>query len=123
MKVVKRITPFVASVFLIGCMSNPRIENLSSADRARMASIQIFKGEPERDYQIIRPVSGLSCNRNKYQAQDISDAEALQGVKINAVRLRADAVINTFCQTNSDTDWRNNCWASVKCIGDAVRYK
>jgi len=104
-------------------MSNPRIEDLSSADRARAASIQIFQGAPDRSYEIIGPVTGLSCNRNKYQAQDISDAEALQGVKINAVALGADAVINTFCQTNSDTDWRNSCWASVKCIGDAVRYK
>jgi hypothetical protein len=106
-------------------MANPRIEDLSSADRAKAASIQVFQGAPtpNRNYEIIGPVNGLSCNRNKYQAQDISDGEALQGVKLNAVRLGADAVINTFCQTNSDTDWGNNCWASVKCIGDAVHYK
>ena len=120
---MKRAILFVLVVFLSGCMSNPRIEDLSSADRARVTSIQIFQGAPERNYKVIGPVSGLSCNRNKYQVQNISDAEALQGVKINAVRLGADAVINTFCQTNSDADWRNNCWASIKCIGDAVSYK
>ena len=61
--------------------------------------------------------------RLPYQRQDISDEEALEGVRIKAVQLNADAVINTFCQTNSDTDWKNNCWASIKCIGDAVIYK
>lgn len=119
---MKRLILIGAGILLAGCMSNPRIEDMSSAQRARAAAVQIFPGEPGRSYEVIGPVSGLSCNRNKYQAQDISDAEALQGVKLNAVRLGADAVINTFCQTNSDTDWRNNCWASVKCIGDAVRY-
>jgi hypothetical protein len=108
---------------VVGCASNPRIEDMSSSDRAQAASIQIFQGAPDRPYAVIGEVSGLSCNRNKYQAQDISNDEALQGVKINAIKLGADAVINTFCQTNSDTDWRNNCWASVKCVGDAVRYK
>jgi uncharacterized protein YbjQ (UPF0145 family) len=103
-------------------MSNPRIEELSSSSRAKAASMQIFQGATDRPHEIVGQVTGLSCNRNKYQVQNISDAEALQGIRINAARLGADAVINTFCQTNSDTDWRNNCWASIKCVGDAVRY-
>jgi len=120
---VKHTISIVVSIVLAGCMSNPRIEDLSSADRAKAASIQVFKSPPDRNYEIIGTVKGLSCNRNKYEAQDITENEALQGVKINAAQLGADAVINTFCQTNSDTDWINNCWASVKCIGDAIRYK
>ena len=108
---------------LVSCATNPRIENLNSQQRARAASIPVQQGGIDRPHQVLGTVSGLSCNRNKYQAQDVSDAEALQGVRVNAVLLGADAVINTFCQKNSDTDWRNNCWASVKCIGDAVRYQ
>lgn len=120
---MKRVFLVGITTLIAGCMSNPRIEDLSSADRAKAVAMQVFKALPDRPYEIIAPVTGLSCNRNKYQAQDISEAEAIEGVKINAVHLGADAVINTFCQTNSDTDWRNNCWASVKCIGDAVRFK
>lgn len=120
---MKQIISIGVGILLVGCMSNPRIEDLSSADRAKAASIQIFQGAPDHNYKTIGPVSGLSCNRNKYQVQDISDSEALQGIKIRAARLGADAVINTFCQKNSDADWRNNCWASIKCIGDAVNFK
>jgi hypothetical protein len=57
------------------------------------------------------------------ECQDVSYDEALQGVKLRAAMLNADAVVNTFCQKNSDTDWINNCWAAVKCIGDAIKYK
>ena len=112
-----------AIALLAGCMSNPRVEDMSSAQRAKLASIQIFQADANRPYQKLGPVSGLSCNRNSRQIQDVSDAEALQGIKLNAVKMGADGVINTFCQKTSDTDWGNNCWASVKCIGDAVRFK
>ena len=120
MKIVVIIT---AMLVLFGCASNPRIEDLSSEQRAQLSKVEIFEGSIERPYKVIGTISGLSCHRNKYQRQDISDEEALEGVRIKAVQLNADAVINTFCQTNSDTDWRNNCWASIKCIGDAVIYK
>lgn len=119
---MRTITVISVVAVLVSCASNSRIENLSSEQRAKAASIQIFQDQPDRNFQIIGAVTGLSCNRNKFQEQDISDAEALQGVRIDAALMGADAVINTFCQTNSDTDWRNNCWASVKCIGDAVRF-
>ena len=112
----------IVAPLLAACASNPRVESLTPEQRAKITSIQIFQAAPNKQYVVLGTVTGLSCNRNKYQAQDVSDAEALQGVKINAVLLGADAVINTFCQKNSDIDWVNNCWASVKCIGEAVKF-
>jgi RcsF lipoprotein/Domain of unknown function (DUF4156) len=108
------------TVALSGCASNPSIDSLSSEERAQAAKIQILKGKPEQPFKILGEVSGLSCNRNAHQTQDVSESEAVEGLKIKAAILGADAVINTLCQKNSDTDWTNNCWASVKCIGDAV---
>ncbi len=106
---------------LAGCAANPRIDSLSSESRAKVSQVQILKGKPTQPFHFLGQVDGLSCNRNKYQVQDVSEAEALEGVRIKAVLLGGDAVINTLCQKNSDTDWANNCWASVKCIGDAVK--
>ena len=119
----KKIIILSLSLLMTACMANPRIETMNSAQRAKLNKIEVYKTEIERPYEIIGEVDGLSCNRNKYQAQDVSYDEALQGIKLKAVMLDADAVINTFCQKNSDTDWTNNCWASVKCIGDAIKYK
>jgi uncharacterized protein YbjQ (UPF0145 family) len=119
---MKTVVIITATLFIFGCASNPRIEDMSSEQRSRLSKMEIFEGTIERPHKVIGTVTGLSCNRNKYQKQDISDEEALEGIRLKAAQLNADAVINTFCQTNSDTDWRNNCWASVKCIGDAVIY-
>lgn len=116
------ITILVANC-LSSCASNPRIENLSPEERSKVSLVQIFNGKPEQSFLVLGEVSGLSCNRNKYQAQDISESEAIEGLKIKATILGGDAVINTLCQKNSDTDWVNNCWASIKCIGDAVKLK
>lgn len=116
-----RLLTIVTSVFLISaCASNPRIETLTSEQRARLSTVEILGPEFTGSYTFLGTVEGLSCNRNKFQEQDISNEEALQGVKIRTVLLGGNAVKNLYCQKNSDTDWANNCWASVKCIADAV---
>lgn len=103
---------------LVGaCAMNPRIESLTPTQRSKIASVEVFQIDIKRPYTVVEQVDGLSCNRNKYQAQDVTYDEAMQGIKVKAVLLDADAVVNVFCQKNSDTDWANNCWASVKCMG------
>lgn len=116
------VIAFLIAVFC-GCAGNPNIDRLSSDQRSRISEIEIHKGKPSRDFVILGEVDGLSCNRNIYQKQDISEEEALLGLRIRTVLLGGDASINTLCQKNSDTDWGNNCWASIKCVGDAVKYK
>lgn len=111
------------SALLTGCAQNPRIDSLSSSDRAKVSEVKVFSGKPNQPFTVLGEVSGLSCNRNLYQSQDVSNTEALEGIKIKTVMLGGDAVVNTLCQKNSDTDWLNNCWASVKCIGDAAKLK
>lgn len=123
MKYIQVVSYLVISELIAGCAANPRIEDLSSDNRAKVSQVQIFNGRPTVNFEMLGQVDGLSCNRNKYQAQDVSESEALEGVRIKTVMLGGDAIINTLCQKNSDTDWINNCWASVKCIGDAVRLK
>lgn len=111
-----------AAAVLAGCASNPRIEDLSSQQRAKLSSIQLLSEAPSQRFDVLGQVSGLSCHRNAYQAMDTSDREALEGIKLRAVKLNADAVINLVCQKSSGADWTNNCWASIKCIGDAIRF-
>jgi len=106
-----------------GCASNPSISNLGPEQRSRLNELQVFKGGTERPYIILGSVRGLSCHRNAYQTQLLTENEAIEGVKINAILLEADAVINCACQVNSGTDWVNNCWSSIVCVGDAIKFK
>lgn len=108
-------------LLMTGCAQNPRIDSLSSSERAKVGEVKIFSGKPDRSFTILGEVSGLSCNRNLHQEQNVSDTEAMEGLKIKTVMLGGDAIVNALCQKNSDTDWLNNCWASVKCIGDAAK--
>jgi len=49
---------------------------MSSEQRAKLGNIEIYEGNIDRPHHVIGTVSGLSCNRNKYQTQAISDHEA-----------------------------------------------
>ena len=112
-----------ATLLLFGCATNPDVGSLSSAQRAKISSMEVLRGPTSRPYTTLGTVKGLSCHRNAYQQQLLTETEAIEGVKLRAALLDADAVINTICQVNSGTDWVNNCWSSIVCAGDAVRYK
>ena len=109
------------TLFLAGCMSNQRIETLTPQQREAVLHVQLLDDPPSGEFDSLGVVTGLSCNRNKFQAPNISEDEAKQGLRVQAAKLGATAVVNTLCMTSSDTDWRNNCWASVKCVGDAIK--
>ena len=102
-------------------MSNTDLGSLSTAELQKLSSLKIYQGEPGRPYTVLQAVKGLSCHRNGYHDTLLTDSEAMQGVKIKAAQLGADAVVNANCQVHSDTDWVNNCWASVVCVGVAAK--
>lgn len=70
---------------------------------------------------MIGRAEGLSYYRNARASNSTSEAEAMQGVRINAVFMDADAVVNVAFQ-NHGVDWGNNCWSSIVCIGDGIKF-
>ncbi|WP_319409597.1 Rcs stress response system protein RcsF [uncultured Desulfosarcina sp.] len=123
---LSRIGSIFTVIFLsiiCGCASNPSISSLKPEQRARLNTIQVYKLGVDKPYKIIGTVKGLSCHRNAYQKQLLTEEEAIEGVKLEAAILGADAVINVACQVNSGTDWVNNCWSSIVCVGDAIKYE
>lgn len=123
-----RSKPSLVAMLLVlavstGCATNPDVGSLSSDQRARVASMEVLRGPTTRSHTILGSVKGLSCHRNAYQSQQLTETEAIEGVKLRAASLDADAVVNLVCQVNSGADWVNNCWSSIVCVGDAVRYK
>jgi uncharacterized protein YbjQ (UPF0145 family) len=114
---------FVLFLLLEGCASNPEISSLTSEQRSRLLNIEITNENMLKEYTNLGQVKGLSCHRNAHISQQLTSDEAIQGLKIRAAQLGADAVINMVCQKNSGTDWVNNCWASIVCVGDAIKLK
>jgi hypothetical protein len=84
---MKYVLSVLGAIALTGCMSNPPIDDLSPQQRAQLSSIVVFNDTPERGFDVLGTVTGLSCNRNAHQAQDVSDREALEGIKVKAAKM------------------------------------
>jgi uncharacterized protein YbjQ (UPF0145 family) len=71
---------------------------------------------------VVKTVKGISCHRNAHQDKVLTSDEAIDGMKIKAAKLGADGIQNIACQRNDNIDFATNCWASIVCVGDAVRF-
>ena len=105
-----------------GCAANPSIDSLTGEQRARLNSIQLEMGSIDAPHIVIGKAEGLSCHKNDYAPNLNSATEAMQGIRIKAVLMNADAVINVTCQNNY-VKWITDCFSSIVCIGDAITYK
>ena len=124
-KMTKRISSLFgafALTFLVGCASNPSVSSLTSAERQMVAEMLVLKAGaiPRESYQILGSVEGIACKRNLYASGSPNMDEAMQGVRIRAAMLGADAVTNMVCEDKREVDWGRNCWQTVVCVGDAV---
>ncbi len=118
---MKTLLLALGALSLAACSLNPSVDTLSSEQRAKVASMRVHENNPWPQARLIAKVSGLSCNRNKYQEPEVNSDEALQGIKIRAALAGGDGVVNTLCQKNALTDYVHSCWTSVRCVGDAVK--
>lgn len=119
----KSLALVLMAQLLVSCASNPRIDSLSSEQRARYNRIEVMQTTPPHDYKMLGAVKGISCHRNAYQSSTLTSDEATEGAKLHAAKLGADAIINLACQVKQETDWSNNCFSSIVCIGDAIQFK
>lgn len=105
----------------VGCASGPDLEGLSSTQRSKFEAMEVFRGPAPRPHTVIQPVKSFACLK-AYQHESMHEEGTIQGLKLKAARLDADAVSNAACQTRSGAEW-NDCWSSIVCTGDAIRYK
>lgn len=106
-----------------GCGSGPSVTDLSPEARENLSSMEIYRSTadlPQESYEVITSIEGLSCKRNAYSSSSASESEALSNLKIRAAKQNADAVANVICQRKRGADWKNNCWSTVVCAGDAI---
>jgi hypothetical protein len=111
----------LGAAIVTGCAITPDVEGLSTSQRARFDSMEVWRGPTTRSHTTLVPVAGLSCRR--FAHQQLSEAEAIEGVRVRAASLDADAVVNLACQAGFNGGWANDCELSIVCVGDPVRYK
>jgi len=111
------------SLFITACISNPSIESLNPSELEALDRMQILEGEISNPYDIISEVKGISCHTTIEQSSALSTEDAIEGVKMKAAQLHADAVINIVCKRDRTRDWTNECWSSMVCAGTAIKFK
>lgn len=107
-----------ATELLSGCAPTM---NITSEMRRQAASTPILTSEQVggRKYTIITEVVGRSCARQA--GSDPSMDAAREELKIKAAQVSADAVTSALCKEGG-VDMTHNCWKSVECRGDAVKW-
>ena len=105
-------------------LSPKEVEGLTTAQRGRLSVMKVYRSyenPPDQPHKVVASVKGISCHRNTYVYKQVTDEEAIYALKVRAALLNADAVFNLDCQASSGTDWVNNCWSSIVCVGDAIQ--
>lgn len=121
---IMRMIVFCAfGLFIAACVSNPNIESLNPSELEALNRLQILEGEISKPYNIIAKVKGISCHKTAEQSRNRSTDDAIEGIKIKAAKRHADALTNIVCQRDRTTDWRNDCWSSMVCVGTAIKFK
>jgi hypothetical protein len=102
---------------LAACANAPGLADLNADERARLAAMPVFNtnGLPQGSYRIVGSVASVACK------DAFVESEAITRLKVQAVRLGADAIINLKFETRDELDWAHDCWSTVVGRGEAVR--
>jgi len=75
-----------------------------------------------KNYSIITIVEGISC-KNKVWDHAATKTDALFQTKHWAREAGADAITNVQCDSPRGTTVTYNCWESVTCTAEAIKFK
>ena len=120
MSMLKYMSVLSAASLLSGCISNANINDLDTEGLAKLSALEVYEGAIAQPYESLGVVKGLSCKRTRFDPEP-THQEALDGIKLNAAQMEADAIINLNCQARSTIDWSQNCTATVLCVGEAIQ--
>ncbi len=104
-----------------GCVSGP--PRLTPEQHQKPSKITIHRdGEkPEKDYSILGEISAADCSGAPAGGRVFGNSSrAIDSLKLKAAAMNADAVINVRC---GSIPFLNNCWAAMKCDGEAVVFR
>jgi hypothetical protein len=99
---------------LAACASAPPI---APDLRRRASAVVLVDGPPPPGFQAIAQVQGIDCQKNLYGGEP-SFTAAREQLRLEAARRGATAVASILCQKEA-VSWGDNCWKSVRCLGDA----
>lgn len=119
-----------AALFLItGCAPFVPVADLSKVppvEMTEMMKIRVFTVDSGTSYpqvaSVLGEVSAYSC-KHLLTDPPASKGDALKRLRLEALKLQADAVIDVTFDTRGTDAWGTNCWETVHANGQAVKLK
>ena len=69
---------------------------------------------------MMQEVVGYSCARQVGSTPTVDEAK--EALRVEAGKIGADGVINVACEATG-VSMKKNCWKTLECRGDAVKWK
>ena len=117
----------LAVAFLAGCgamVPTIKLDEMPVEQRRAVNALEIYNTTQliGRNYSIITIVEGISC-KNKVWDHAATKTDALFQTKHWAREAGADAITNVQCDSPRGTTVTYNCWESVTCTAEAIKFK
>lgn len=117
----------VFSALLNGCGPNipvVKMDDLSPQKRHELDKIEIFnQGQlMGKEYRILNIVEGISC-KNKTWDHAATKNDAIYQTRYWAQQAGADGITSIQCDQPRGTTTSYNCWESITCTAEAIKFK
>ncbi len=120
---------YTAFLLVTGCAPFVPVADLSKVPSAEMTdalNIRVFTVDSGTSYppiaSVLGEVTAYSC-KHLLTDPPASKGDALKRLRLAALKLQADAVIDVTFDTRGTDTLGTNCWETVQASGQAVKLK
>lgn len=118
---------FSTVLFVVGCVGPlvpvAKIDELPIEERRAVLGLPIYNESQlaGKEYTVISLVEGISC-KNKTWDPAATKTDAVNQAKYWAREQRAEGIMNLQCDVPRGTTSSYNCWESITCTGQAIKF-
>ncbi len=117
----------VSTAYLSGCGAMVPVKDIYSLpvdERREVMALPIYNEAQikDRKYSVLNVVEGISC-KNKMWDPAATKTDAINQAKYWAKEQGADAIMNLQCDAPRGTTTTYNCWESITCTAQAVKFE
>ena len=123
-----KIAIFFMSMILAGCGAFVPVQDVSKVDSETMQKaykVKTFNANSNMSYPEVKnyygPIVAFSCKGMLYDPP-ASKGDALIQLRLKAVELGANGIIDITFDTRGTDTWGTNCWETVQASGTAVDF-
>lgn len=117
----------IAIATLSGCGAMVPVKDiykLPPEERRVVMAVPIYNESQVKDrkYSVLNVVEGISC-KNKMWDPAATKTDAINQAKYWAKEQGADAIMNLQCDAPRGTTTTYNCWESITCTAQAIKFE